>query len=801
MSADRPRVRALLGPTNTGKTHRAIQAMLAHRSGMIGLPLRLLAREVYDRIVALRGEHQVALITGEEKRVPAAPRWYVCTVEAMPLDRRVAFLAIDEVQLAGDRQRGHTFTDRLLHARGTLETWFLGADTIHDVLVQLVPEVEVETAHRLSTLRHAGQRKLTSLPSRTAVVAFSAEQVYAQAERLRAVHGGAAVVLGALSPRTRNAQVALYQAGEVQHLVATDAIGMGLNMDVEHVAFSAMRKFDGHRFRDLLPAEVGQIAGRAGRYKTDGTFGSTRDVGLLPTDVVDAVERHAFAPLTRLYWRNSALDFSSPTDLLASLERPPPHPTLRPVRNEEDHASLEELLRDEQLAARLTDGDALRRLWEVCQVPDFRQVLTAAHVQLLRLLAEHRVVGAPVPGELLDSRLDHLDRTDGDIETLMARIAWIRTWTYVSHQRGWLAQPEPVQQRARAIEDRLSDALHDQLTLRFVDRRLLWVVGGRELEGELVLDDDDVVRVGSGTVGRVVDLSFVPETGVTQKRVLAAVRRALASEALRRVKLLEEAPDDAITVDDGGRVGFDGQHLARLVSGPSPRQPSLKGQHLDLLDAEGRDRVRRRLEDWLGAWVAHLFAPLRRGPFQHLGPAGRGIVHQLEESMGAVDARSLVTLPHLPDADRKVLAKLDVRIGTRTVYVQSLLKGPAQRRKAMLWSVHQRLEPLRAPPPNGPTSLPTEGSDEELLHVLGYRVLGPRWVRVDLIERVAAHARDWARSGEPRSVDAITSWMGCHPDEATAALVALGYALGEADGGHTLTKVKKKRRSRRRRRR
>ena len=633
MSADAPRVRALLGPTNTGKTHRAVQAMLAHRSGMIGLPLRLLAREVYDRIVAMRGEDSVALITGEEKRLPSAPRWYVCTVEAMPLDRRVAFLAVDEIQLAGDRQRGHTFTDRLLHARGTLETWFLGADTIQPLIEQLVPEAEIDTAHRLSTLRHAGQRKLTSLPPRTAVVAFSAEQVYEQAERLRAVHGGAAVVLGALSPRTRNAQVALYQAGEVQHLVATDAIGMGLNMDVNHVAFSATRKFDGQRFRALTPAEAGQIAGRAGRYKTDGSFGSTRAVGPLSPELVHAVENHAFAPLARLYWRNSRLDFASPEALLHSLSLAPPHPALRPIRAEEDHTSLEELLRDRELVDRLDGPEALERLWEVCQVPDFRQVLTAAHVQLLRTLASHRIAGEPIPAALLDQRLDHLDRTDGDIETLMARIAWIRTWTYVSHQRGWLAAPTPVQERARAIEDQLSDALHEQLTLRFVDRRLLWVVGGRELEGELVLGDDGQVCVGVGVVGRVVDLSFVPETGVTQKRVLAAVRRALASEALRRVSLLEEAPDDAITVDAEAKVSFEGQRLARLVPGPTLRAPRLKGAHLDLLDADARERVRRRLQSWLDRWVDDLFRPLRRGIAGQLGPAGRGILHQLEAGM------------------------------------------------------------------------------------------------------------------------------------------------------------------------
>ncbi len=535
MSAGTSRIRALLGPTNTGKTHRAVQAMLAHRTGMIGLPLRLLAREVYDRIAAERGAEHVALVTGEEKRIPKAPRWFVCTVEAMPLDKHVAFLAVDEVQLAGDRNRGHVFTDRILHARGTQETWFLGSPTIAPLLRVLVPDVEIDSAPRFSTLTYSGERKLTSLPERSAVVAFSAEQVYEHAERLRSVHGGAAVVLGALSPRTRNAQVALYQSGEVGHLVATDAIGMGLNMDVEHVAFAALRKFDGRGFRELSAAEVGQIAGRAGRYKTDGTFGSTSGLGPMPDDVVDAVQRHQFAPLGRLYWRNRHLDFEDPESLLHTLNRGPAHDFLVPCRHEDDQQALEDLLVQEPVRARLTDPDALRRLWEVCQVPDYRKDLTGAHARLLGELAVHRMEGAPVPRDLVEERLERLDRTDGDLDTLMARIAWIRTWTYVSHQRGWTDDPKGLQDRAREIEDRLSDALHAQLTQRFVDRRLLLATGGAaELEARMTVEGDEV-HAGSLQLGRIEDLSFVPANGVTAKRVLAAVRRALAAHLLADV--------------------------------------------------------------------------------------------------------------------------------------------------------------------------------------------------------------------------------------------------------------------------
>ncbi|MCA9491542.1 MAG: helicase, partial [Myxococcales bacterium] len=384
-----PRVTAILGPTNTGKTHRAIERMLEHDTGMIGLPLRLLAREVYDKVVARRGAEAVALVTGEEKRVPADPKYFVCTVEAMPLDRRVAFLAVDEVQLAGDRNRGHTFTDRILHARGAIETVLLGASTIAPLLERIVPDLRIESAPRYSKLTWAGSRKLASVPARSAIIGFSAEQVYENAERLRSVHGGAAVVLGALSPRTRNAQVAMYQAGEVQHIVATDAIGMGLNMDIGHVAFTALRKFDGRHHRALSPAELGQIAGRAGRYTADGTFGTTREVGDLDPELIDAIEQHTFPPLTQLYWRSSDLDFANAASLLRSLRIPPPQPFLLPTYGEEDEDALEALAKHPSVAPLITGPEAVRRLWEVCQVPDYRKTHTTAHVDLLAELAGH----------------------------------------------------------------------------------------------------------------------------------------------------------------------------------------------------------------------------------------------------------------------------------------------------------------------------------------------------------------------------------------------------------------------------
>ncbi|MCH8997602.1 MAG: disulfide oxidoreductase, partial [Proteobacteria bacterium] len=455
------RVTAVLGPTNTGKTYLAIERMLGHRSGMIGFPLRLLARENYDRVVAIKGARQVALVTGEEKILPPRARYFLCTVESMPLDRPVAFLGVDEIQLCADPDRGHVFTDRLLHARGLEETMFLGAETIRPILRRLVPEAQVITRPRFSTLSYSGARKLTRLPPRSAVVAFSAAEVYAMAELLRRQRGGTAVVLGALSPRTRNAQVAMFEAGEVDYLVATDAIGMGLNLDLDHVAFAKLVKFDGRNVRRLSPAEVAQIAGRAGRHMSDGTFGTTGEVGALEPDLVEAVEAHRFDPLRALYWRNRDLDFRSPRLLLRALERRPPEPELIRVRKADDLTALAALARDPEIAELAGNPGAVRLLWEVCQVPDFQQILSDQHARLLGRIYRFLAAGEErLPEDWVARQIDRIDRSDGDIDTLTARIAHIRTWTYVANRGDWLDDAGHWQERTRAIEDKLSDALH-----------------------------------------------------------------------------------------------------------------------------------------------------------------------------------------------------------------------------------------------------------------------------------------------------------------------------------------------------
>ena len=452
-------VTAVLGPTNTGKTHLALERMLAHKSGLIGLPLRLLAREVYDRIVARIGAEEVALITGEEKIKPKGARFWVSTVEAMPRDLDVEFLAIDEVQLAGDPERGHVFTDRMLHARGSMETLLLGAQSMAGAIGDLVPGANFITRPRLSQLTYAGQKKITRLSRRSAIIAFSAQDVYSLAELMRRQRGGAAVVLGGLSPRTRNAQVALYQSGDVDFLVATDAIGMGLNLDVDHVAFTATRKFDGERHRDLNPGELAQIAGRAGRHMNDGTFGVTGEAVPFAPELVEQLESHSFDSLKKLQWRNTRLDFSTLETLRASLAEQPDNPRLMRARAGDDVLALEAVGRNEDVAKLAITREAVEKLWQVAQVPDYRKISSSNHAEMIATIYKYLMGGdGLLPEDWVAAQVKQSDRADGDIDTLSNRIAHIRTWTFVSNRADWLKDPEHWQARTRDIEDKLSDA-------------------------------------------------------------------------------------------------------------------------------------------------------------------------------------------------------------------------------------------------------------------------------------------------------------------------------------------------------
>ncbi|GIK99154.1 MAG: hypothetical protein BroJett029_33630 [Alphaproteobacteria bacterium] len=790
------RVVAVLGPTNTGKTHLAIDRMLGHGTGMIGFPLRLLARENYDRIVRLKGAHAVALITGEERVVPRAPRYFVCTVESMPVDRRVDFLAVDEIQLAADPERGHVFTERLLHARGLDETMFLGADTVRPLIRRLVPEAEHVARPRFSTLSYAGPRKLARLPPRSAVVAFSAADVYAIAELVRRQRGGTAVVMGALSPRTRNAQVALYQSGEVDYLVATDAIGMGLNMDLDHVAFAALAKFDGRGPRRLTPAELAQIAGRAGRHMNDGSFGTTANVPGIEPEVVDAIENHRFDPLSALFWRNSELDFRDSAALLRSLEERPPMPGLIRMRDADDHQSLVALLRDPEIAARARSRESLRLLWEVCQVPDFRKILTEAHTRLLARIFGY--LTAPegdgrLPDDWVADQVARLDRVEGDIDSLTGRIAHIRTWTYLSHRADWLNDAGHWQGRARAIEDRLSDALHDRLTQRFVDKRSAGLLrrmrSGAAPVGSVTGEGD--VLVEGHRVGRLDGFRFVadPEArGEEARPLLSGARRALAREAGRRLARLERSPDRDFALGPDGTVLWAGVPVAALRRGDALVAPRIEPLASDLLDGLGRERLRRRLADWLAGETRRRLAPLFALRDAPLAGAARGLAFQLVEAGGLVPARQAASqLGALSPEDRKALARLGLRLGTETVWLPALAKRPSAALLNLFAAVETGGHAVGAVvPKRRPASFAVRPGVPELRYaVAGYRVVGDLAVRADALERLAQAARQLARQGAFAATDALRAIVDCPPESLGEVLQALGFVRRQETDGET----------------
>jgi ATP-dependent RNA helicase SUPV3L1/SUV3 len=800
---------AVLGPTNTGKTHLAIERMLGHESGMIGLPLRLLAREVYDKIAARIGADSVALITGEEKIKPERARFWVCTVEAMPRDVDVDFLAIDEVQLAGDPERGHVFTDRLLHARGRSETLLLGAQTMREAIADLVPGANFISRPRLSKLTYAGQKKITRLPQRSAVVAFSAAEVYSIAELIRRQRGGAAVVLGALSPRTRNAQVALYQSGDVDFLVATDAIGMGLNLDVDHVAFSAARKFDGQNHRNLTPSELSQIAGRAGRHMNDGTFGVTGAAEPFDADTVERLETHNFESVRVLQWRNRNLDFSSLEALKSSLREAPSIKHLARARAADDVIALETVSGDKEVARAALAPAAVARLWEVCQIPDYRKISGQNHAELVGTIYKFLLgPGERIPEDWFAKQVAFADRTDGDIDTLANRIAHIRTWTFVSNRADWLKDPPHWQARTREIEDKLSDALHECLTQRFVDLRTSALMKGMRDKDELHAEiaEDGAVNVENHYVGRLKGFRFSADAsggdGIHGKAARTAAAQVLARELSMRARRVAAAQPDAFQLSPRGVIAWKGQEIAQLEPSDDPLKPSVSVLADEYLSAPDREKVQARLEAWVTQTIAEKLKPLVEiGKAEDISGLARGIAFRLRENLGILRRETVgEEIKALDQTARAQLRKYGVRFGAFNIYFPVLLKPAAAELALTLWSLKNAgacglaSDTMPEVPRAGLTSFaPAAGAPEAFYRAYGYHVCGPRAVRIDMLERLADHIRPllaWRSGAEgaaaPKGATGdggftatpdMMSLLGCSPEELGGVLKALGFRV------------------------
>jgi len=794
MTRSQPRILAVLGPTNTGKTHFAMERLLAHASGIIGFPLRLLARENYERAVKIKGPGKVALITGEEKILPPGAKYFLCTVESMPLDKPVHFLAVDEIQMCADAERGHVFTARLLHARGEEETLFLGAETIKPLIRKLVPEAEFDQRPRFSTLSYSGQRKINRLPPQSAIVAFSATDVYAIAEQVRRHRGGAAVVMGALSPRTRNAQVAMYQAGEVDHIVATDAIGMGLNMDVNHVAFAAIRKFDGKRSRPLGEPELAQIAGRAGRHMNDGTFGVTADAPVISPEMVENIEQHRFKPIKLIYWRNPDPELTSLEALRTSLCLPPQLPGLVRAGNADDEVALSLLAANKEIAERTTSPGAVAMLWEVCQIPDFRKVMSDAHANLLGRIYLHLMDAnglGKLPMDWIAEHVQRLERADGNIETLTGRLANIRTWTYVAHRADWLDDASHWQERTRNVEDKLSDALHERLTQRFVDQRTAVLVKRlRNPENMLAaVKRDGHVLVEGHTIGRLDGFRFIADetsqSGAAEKSIEQAARRALGPEIVKRLKALESAPDSKITLSDTGVIHFANARIAHLSPGPEILSPGVQTLASDLLDVEALARISRRLKAWSQHHLEECLKPLIMARQAKLDGAARGLVFQLAENFGSLARTTAKSqIDALTKEDRKKLRRMGINIGRAGVYFPALLKPAPAQILGLLWALWNTPDAPPNVPHAGRVSLPSADFPPGYLEAIGYRPTGRLALRLDILERIAAHAWNLGRKGTFIADTQLLSLAGCGNDDLETILKEIGFRKSkETDSG------------------
>ena len=800
-------VKAVLGPTNTGKTHYAIERMLAYRSGIIGLPLRLLAREVYNRVLDQAGADAVALVTGEERIVPKQARYWVATVEAMPTDLGVDFLAVDEIQTATDFDRGHVFTDRLLHARGRAETLLLGAQTMEPVIRRLLPHADIGFRPRFSKLTWAGSKKLSRLPRRSAVVAFSASEVYAIAELLRRERGGAAVVMGGLSPRTRNAQVELFQNGDVDFLVATDAIGMGLNLDVTHVAFAADSKYDGRQFRPLTPAEIGQIAGRAGRHMRDGTFGVTGGTDPFDDETVQRLESHDFEPVKQLQWRNRALDFSSLAALHSSLEAVPAHPALTRVPVATDQRALEFIMRREE-AARATSPERVELAWACCQIPDYRDISPAAHGEIVARVFSSLASAGRIDADWIAEQVRFCDNTTGDIDTLSNRIRQIRTWTFISNRRNWLEDPAHWQETTRAIEDALSDALHEKLIQRFVDRRtsvLMRHLRDKHMVSPQITENGELTIEGH-TIGTIEGFRFTlsrVEGETDSKNLRSAAASVVAPEIARRADRLAGAPNEEFVLATDGVVRWRGEVVAELAEGPTLLAPRL----IILADESLTGPDLEKVEDRLSLWLRHHVNTQLEQIVALLEPAelegtARGIAFQLAENLGIVPRTSIAEEVKSLDQDtRAKLRKLGVKFGAHHIYLPMSLK-PAPRELALiLWGLKNGgvRQPGIAELPHiilsGRTSFPIDTSfDKRLYEIAGFKVAGERIVRVDILERLADIIRPLVAYDANRPVDTpppdgaaeangfrvtveMTSLLGCAGEDFASILKSLGYRL------------------------
>ena len=785
------KVTAVLGPTNTGKTHLAIETMLSFESGMIGFPLRLLAREVYDKVVKNIGLDKVALITGEEKIIPSKAKYFLCTVESMPIDKFLDFVGVDEIQMCADHERGHIFTDRLLNIRGNKLTMFMGSSTIKNIISKLDDDIEFINRNRLSKLTYTGHKKISRINRKTAIIAFSAEEVYAIAELIRRQKGGAAIVMGSLSPKTRNAQVELYQSGDVDFLVATDAIGMGINMDLDYVYFSNLRKFDGKKLRKLNLSEIGQIAGRAGRYLNDGSFGITGECKEINAEEVDLLESHKFEEIKTLFWRNSKLNFDNPNGLIKSLEEKPQSEWLRKIHECEDEKALKYFLRDKNFKNISFDRKKLNILWECCQIPDFVKKTYGNHYEVIENVFKFLISEkGKIPDEYMRLQLVKLDKLDGNVDSLSNRIANVRTWSYVSNKNNWIENQNYWIEKTKLLEDRLSDRLHEELTKTFIDKRASILARGlkQEMEFKIEILENNDVKIDNQFIGRIKGLKLeldlkkgALETDI--KSLKKAARQTIGPELEKRIQSIIET--GLIELNNDFKIYWNNFAIAKIIPGNDYLNPNLELIVDDILELEQRKKLSSYILKWLRNKIDTILqslVDLKNLKDKH--SSIKALAYQLYENNGVLKRENVSEyLKNLGQSERKILRDLGVKFGRYHVFLNKLIKPEPVTLRTLLWKNHNQKYFKLKPPTFGLNFIEDSNNNKNFMLLCGFEKFDNYFVRIDILERLFMKIMNAGSDDnkEVKLVPEMLNLLGCSKDNFKKLIKKMNYKISEKD--------------------
>ena len=789
---------ALLGPTNTGKTYIAIEKMLEYESGIFGLPLRLLAREVYDKCVEKVGAEKVALITGEEKIIPSTANYFICTVESMPKSKEVEFIAIDEIQVCGDRERGHVFTERLLESRGTKLTMFLGSQVMAKIIEDLVDGVEFEKKERYSKLSYSGIKKISKLDRKVAIIAFSIEEVYAIAELVRRQKGGAAVIMGSLSPKTRNSQVGLYQSGDVDYLIATDAIGMGLNMDINEIYFSNLKKFDGKKTRRLNLVEMSQIAGRAGRYKNDGGFGTTGDCETLNSDEIEKIEKHQLPDTKMIYWRNSNLNFDTPEKLIASLELKPNKSNLIKANDSLDESVLRFFLK--KGANNIIYHKNLELLWECCQIPDFEKKAYGQHINIIDKVFQFLSMRIKkIPSSFMKEQLKGLEKAHGNVDLLSHRLSNVRTWSYVANKKNWVENSDYWVQLTKNIEDKLSDKLHEELTKSFIDKKIS--ILSRNLKQDLILNteinEENKIHIDGQLIGELKGLKFLIEiTSKTLdtdiKSINKAARKGIEEELIKRVSKILDGSE--ININNENKITWKNNPIARLKKGNDYLSPEIEIIADDSLNLDSKSKLTLFLNKWLNEYIKEVLGDLvkltkHKIENQYL----RGLVFQLYENNGVIKRSEVDKIvKSIPLEERKKLWGMGIKIGRYHIYLPKMLKPKAVEFRVSLWKIFHNLSDKNVIPQSGLNFLINKNFEKNFLLLCGFEKFIEFFVRIDILEKLFIKIIDNTNDRKFKINTEMMNLLGCSKENFYKLMAYMNYKKDKSIDTYIFQGEKKK---------